>query len=190
MKRKIQTTALLFMVAVMMIGLPVLTQAQDAEKKTEQPAVKRPVAKKPSPWIFGGNIILSFGNYSSVGISPMVGYYYLPNAWVGLGITYIYSWEDPMSQTAIGGRLFTQYYVVPQAFLKAQYMYYSYSTFLDGNKLSEYEVPYLLLGGGYRQKVGPKTYLEFEVLFDVLQDSNSAYGNWDPVWGVGIVVGL
>jgi len=51
-------------------------------------------------------------------------------------------------------------------------------------------VPFLMLGGGYIQPISPTTSLFVEVLFDVLQDSNSPYDAWTPFVSVGISVGL
>jgi hypothetical protein len=51
-------------------------------------------------------------------------------------------------------------------------------------------VPFLLLGGGAVQPISPKAALFVEVLFDVLQDSNSPYERWNPFVSVGVTAGF
>jgi hypothetical protein len=51
-------------------------------------------------------------------------------------------------------------------------------------------VPFLLLGGGFVQRVGPNAAVYVEVLFDVIQDENSPYEDWDPIISIGGGVGF
>ena len=51
-------------------------------------------------------------------------------------------------------------------------------------------MPFVLLGGGFVQRLGTNTSAYVEALFDVLQDDNSPYENWDPIIRVGIAVGF
>jgi hypothetical protein len=83
-----------------------------------------------------------------------------------------------------------RYDVIPAAYAKAEFAYLWYSDAFKGNHIGTTEVPYLFLGGGYRQKISQTTYLEFEVMFDVLQDENSQYDAWEPVFAVGVSVGV
>ena len=80
--------------------------------------------------------------------------------------------------------------VIPAAYAKTEFSYLWYSDSYKGVDIGTTEVPYLFLGGGYRQKISPTTYLEFEVMFDVLQDPNSQYDAWEPVFAVGVSVGV
>ena len=51
-------------------------------------------------------------------------------------------------------------------------------------------MPFLYLGGGYIQPLGPNTALFVEVLVDVLQDDNSTYKAWDLVIAIGVAAGF
>jgi hypothetical protein len=152
---------------------------------------------------FGGDVYLTFGSWNSVGASPMIGYTPVRNLYGGVGLTYIHSWGNgltyyvkgvkytgDLSSNTFGGRVFLQYYLIPQLFAKTEFQYYTVTESGDNGYSNNYSVPYLLVGGGYRQPVSRNTYLEISVMFDVLNDPNSWYGSGQPIWGVGIVVGI
>ena len=68
------------------------------------------------------------------------------------------------------------------------YASYEYPTLLD-ESVREW-VPFLLLGAGYVQPVGPRTSVFAEVLFDVLQDDKSPYKGGEPFFSIGVGVGF
>jgi hypothetical protein len=139
---------------------------------------------------YGGSIYLSFGNGTSIGASPMVGWQFTPQFGTGVGVTYIYYARDDFESNVYGGRLMARYDVVPAAYVKGEFAYLWYNDSSKDVDLGTTEVPYLFLGGGYRQRVSRNTYLEFEIMFDVLQDPDSHYDTWEPVFGVGVSVGV
>jgi hypothetical protein len=139
---------------------------------------------------YGGSIYLSFGNGTSIGASPLVGWQFSPRFGAGVGVTYIYYTNDDYTSHIYGGRLMARFDVVPAAYVKSEFAYLWYANSFKDVDLPKTEVPYLFLGGGYRQRVSTTTYLEFEVLFDVLQDPNSQYDEWEPVFSVGVSVGV
>ena len=51
-------------------------------------------------------------------------------------------------------------------------------------------VPFLFIGGGYSQSIGKRAWLNFQVLFDVLQNSRSPYSDWSPFISIGIGKGF
>ena len=83
-----------------------------------------------------------------------------------------------------------RYDVIPPLYAKAEFAYLWYSRVVQGCRVGTTGVPYVFLGGGYRQKISQTTYLEFEVMFDVLQDPNSQYDDWEPIFAVGVSVGV
>lgn len=157
---------------------------------------------KPNPrqnrWYYGGNIGFNFwNNYFYLGVFPWVGYKVSPKFSVGgkIGYTYYKYNNSNFSSNNYGGSIFTRYRVVPQFYLHGEFVYFSYErqTFNLGTSLFGTErvwVPFLLLGGGYSQKVGNNAWIFAEVLFDVIQDSNSPYDNWDPFISFGAGVGF
>jgi hypothetical protein len=169
----------------------IITETDDSVK------VER-TQKQPSKWYYGGNIGLNFWNdYFYLGIFPLAGYKVSPQFSVGAKIGYAYySYNDTdFSSHNYGGSIFTRYRVIPQIYLHGEFAYWSYEsqTFNVVNQQFETErtwVPFLLLGGGYAQMVSPNVWVFVEVLFDVIQDSNSPYENWDPFVSFGVGVGF
>jgi len=51
-------------------------------------------------------------------------------------------------------------------------------------------VPFLLLGGGYSQKIGRNTWAYAQALWDVIQDAKSPYASGEPWISVGVSVGF
>jgi hypothetical protein len=66
----------------------------------------------------------------------------------------------------------------------------SYDQYYSQNESGRVSVPYVFVGAGYRQSLGGAVWLNAQVLFDVLQDSNSPYSNWEPFFSLGFGVGL
>lgn len=165
-----------------------LVSQSSAQTDTLRP---QPVDTWQPHMFYGGNIYLSFGsNGTSIGASPLVGWQLTRALGVGVGVTYIYYHKDDYTSHSYGGRVMTRYNVIPQAYAKAEFSYLWYSQTYKDFEATTFGVPYLFLGGGYRQRISATTFLEFEIMFDVLQDKNSQYGNWEPVYAVGVSVGM
>lgn len=142
----------------------------------------------------GGHFGLTFGNYTNIIVSPMVGARLNDRVYAGLGIEYQYTKDKTVSPAftynQYGGRLFAQYNVIPQLFAHAELAGMSMERY---NLIREKErnfVPFLFVGGGYRQRISERSFVSFRVLFDVLQDKNSPYKAWDPVYSIGFGVGI
>jgi hypothetical protein len=152
-----------------------------------------------SKWYYGGEVGFAFSsNYFSIGVDPLVGYKVTPKLSLGAKIGYTYisnSSVDPtFNSSNYGGSIFSRYRVIPQFYLHAEFAYWSYEdAVLYFNKPYETErvwVPFLLLGGGFSQMISPNVWAYAEVLFDVLNDSNSPYDEWDPFISFGVGVGF
>ena len=144
---------------------------------------------KQSNWYYGGNIGFNFWNdYFYLGIFPLVGYKVTPKFSVGakLGYTYYSRNNVDFSSHNYGGSLFTRYRVVPQFYLHGEFVYFSYER-ISSNRVW---VPFLLLGGGFSQMISPNVWAFVEVLFDVINDENSPYKEWDPFVSFGVGVGF
>ena len=152
-----------------------------------------------SKWYYGGNIGFSFwNNYFYLSIAPMVGYKITPQFSVGGKIGYAYSSNssvDPTFNTSsYGGSVFTRYRIIPQFYLHGEFVYASYeNVYLQplGKYTTERNwVPFLLLGGGFSQLISPNVWAYAEILFDVINDSNSPYKAGDPFISFGVGVGF
>ncbi|MEY2792143.1 MAG: hypothetical protein RJA76_135 [Bacteroidota bacterium] len=135
---------------------------------------------------FGGGIPgLSFGTYTSVGLSPMAGYQLSNNTIVGLGITYQYfSYKDPFygtksSSSLFGENIFIRHHLpflkdlVGQGFLVAKAE--NFRNFAANSNFS-YSNP-ILLGIGLGSKFG----FNLSVMYDFNYTDNyftkSPYGS-------------
>ncbi len=156
-----------------------------------------------SRWYYGGNIGFSFWNdYFYLGVYPLVGYKVTPKLSLGAKVGYAYISDDryepfpALNTSNYGGSLFSRYRIIPQLYAHAEFAYWSYENISSFNTVNNtynterYWVPYLLLGGGFSQNVGPNVWLFAEVLFDVINDENSPYESGEPFISFGAGVGF
>ncbi len=179
----------LFIILVLFISSSLFAQQTDSTES--KPEKKTAVA---NPVYYGGNIGLSFGSYFRISIMPLIGYKLSPQASVGLKLGYEYvvdkRYDEKLTSSNYGASIFGRYRVIPNAYLHAEFAYFSYKLQTANFESDRKWVPFLYLGGGYIQPVGPNTSLFVEVLVDVLQDDNSPYKAWDPVISVGVAAGF
>lgn len=169
------------------------------ETNTSNSTMNPPAAE--NRWYYGGNIGFNFWNdYFYLGVYPLVGYKVTPKLSVGAKIGYAYISDDryeplPALKTSnYGGSLFTRYRIIPQIYAHAEFAYWSYENAINltsqGYDTERVWVPYLLLGGGYSQNIGPNVWLFAEVLFDVINDENSPYESGEPFVSFGAGIGF
>lgn len=154
-------------------------------------AAPAPAKKAPNDRVYyGGTVTLSFGSPSRFGIYPMMGYKLTPKISGGAEVGYEYLSYSGQSTNNYGGSVFGRYRVGRNLYAHAEYQLTNYEIFTTLNSSSREWVPALLLGGGYSRAIGPRTSVYGEVLFDVLQDPNSPYSNWEPVVNFGVAAGF
>ncbi len=146
------------------------------------------------PVYYGGTVGLSFGNYFRVNVAPLVGFRYSPRASVGVKVAYEYirdkRYEPTLTASNYGGSFFARYRLHPKLYAHAEFAYMSYKYKTSNAVTDRTWVPFFFLGGGFVQPLSPRTSLIVEVLFDLLQDENSPYEDWDPFISVGVGVGF
>jgi len=131
---------------------------------------------------FGGGISgLSFGNPTSIGFSPMVGYSLTNTSILGVGLTYqyysaTYGSLGTYSSNLLGQRIFIRQQVpalnqiIGQAYLTGQIENYAN---LSDNTGINYSIP-VLVGVGLGSKLG----INFSVMYDLNYSSGrSPYGS-------------
>jgi len=193
---------LLKLVTVLLfISYNVIAQS-DTTKVTEmnQASKTKKENSQPSKWYYGGNLGFGFSsNYFSISVQPIVGYKVTPQFSLGGKIGYTYwsnSSVDPtFNSSNYGGSIFSRYRIIPQLYAHAEFAYWSFENAYFVPDISNYQtervwVPFLLLGGGYSQMISPNVWAYAEVLFDVLNDTNSPYEEWDPFISFGVGVGF
>ena len=144
--------------------------------------------------IIGGSLGLSFGDYTNVNVSPLVGYRISQLFAAGLAINAQYGSErfrDYYGNTGqrnqysiFGGGVWGRVYPLDFLFIHVQPEYNHISlksTYYDTDPKTvvkdSYGVSSLLMGGGYTQPVSDRAAFSIMALYDVLQDSRSPYQN-------------
>lgn len=166
------------------------TQTNQKYTKQEEQAPKQQKQSsfKPSKIFFGGNVGFSFGTATTIRLNPLVGYSITPQLSAGIsGMYEYYSYSGGSNYSNYGGSVFTRYRFIPQLYAHAEFYYVNYENLFGKSRVG---VPYILLGGGYAQRIAKNTYTYVQVLFDVLQDSNSPYSDWSPFYSIGVSVGF
>lgn len=192
MKKIIATAAL---VGILLNGF-----AQEEDKKEES----RSHGFKKENIFTGGNVIVSFSNYTTVlGGSPVIGYSITNWLDAGLQFNYTYSsnrhvtyydpyynayyiTDDKQRQTTFGPGAFLKIYPVKFLYLQAQGEFNATSIkFYPANNgpVEKYKVtaPSFLAGAGYcngREGTGSLFYY-FSVMVDLARDENSPYTQVD-----------
>lgn len=159
---------------------------------TAQPA--RPAAKQPSKVYYGGSVTLGFGDIFRIGVQPMVGYRVNPKLSVGGKVGYEYLRDTRYNQTFsshnYGFSGFGRYHFIPQVYAHGEFTAISYDYQAAVGESNREWVPFLFLGGGYRQPISSRASAYVEVVFDVLQSDKSPYDNWEPMVSAGVGVGF
>ena len=154
------------LIVLLLTGFLFSTVYAEENTLTKSTSVSSHSAQPPageSKWCYGGNIGFSFWNdYTYIGIYPLVGYKITPKFSIGgkIGYSYINYTDTDFSTNNYGGSIFSRYRIIPQIYLHGEFVYFSYEqqTFDFATRETVTErvwVPYLLLGGGFSQNIGP-----------------------------------
>lgn len=130
-------------------------------------------------WEFGGNIGLSFGDYTSVNISPQVGYRF--NRYFGLGGGISYNYYDDKdydySLNYLGFNIYGRIYPVRYLMVFAQPEFHKRWGSVHGVDTKNEYFSCMLLGVGGIIPVGPRSAMTVSAYYDVSQNKYSPYGD-------------
>jgi hypothetical protein len=187
-----KAVSLIILALAILSGIAAAQPATPADSTLVVPPPPAASTPAPSKIYYGGSVTLSFGDATQIGIFPMIGYKVTPKFSLGGEIGYEYVNYDDIDESShnYGAGVFGRYRFIPQLYGHAEFQLVSYDIFTFSGESSREAVPFLLLGGGYVQKVSPRTSLFAEVLVDVLQDENSPYDDWEPILSIGVGVGF
>jgi len=179
---------LLFFACILFLFIPVIAQdSTNADSPPPKPDIGQRI-------YYGGNLGITVGSYTRIGVYPLIGYKITPKLSGGVKIAYEYIRDNRYSSTYqtsnYGGSVFARYRFIPQLYAHLEYAQINYELYNALGESNREWVPFLLVGGGYSQPIGPRTWLNIEVLFDVLQNERSPYRAWDPIVSVGVGVGF
>lgn len=142
--------------------------------------------------VYGGNMGLRLGNLTYFEISPQVGYKLSERFIPGVGATYRYiRWNYPgysiAESTIYGGSIWGRYFITENIFAYGEYEVLSGEWDPFFRPGSRYEITSILVGGGYRQRIGfASTYIL--VLLNLNDSVDSPYVN--PIIRVGLGFGM
>jgi len=168
-----------------------------AQFQDDNPKPKRPFKDR----IFvGGGLQLAFGNVTTIGASPIVGYRVTDKWSVGVGGTYVYYREKfqgfPAYTTSIyGGNVFTRYTVFKNLFAHAEFGVTNWEApvidlhghYLGTRRINSYSLP---IGGGYAQPIGGNSFFEILALYDVLYSSSTSFSASPLTFRAGVNIGF
>ncbi len=167
---------------------PKFTPQEKNQKQKKEPSFKM------SRLFFGGSLGFSFGSVTSIRINPLIGYSLTPK--LSAGITGLYEYNGyetnygKQNYSNYGGSVFSRFRFIPQLYAHAEFSYINYEFSGLNNSSYRQGVPFLFLGGGFAQRIGGNSFFYAQILFDVLQDSNSPYAEWAPFYSVGVSIGF
>ena len=130
---------------------------------------------------FGGNMGMSFGNVTYIGINPIAGYRLTERLCPGVGISYSYISIHyngyPTEESSIfGGSLWLRYYILESVFAYGEYESLNGEWdpyFKPGQR---FFLSSMLVGGGYREMFGDASSY-FMILYNMTDSYQSPYGS-------------
>lgn len=144
---------------------------------------------------FGGGFGFQFGDYTSINLSPQVGYNFSKYITAGAGVSYSYynekynhkQWKYTNHYFGFNvyGRLYPTSFLVLMLQPEANRMWRTNENLQTKEKFkTEKFVPSCLIGGGFR--VGPMTAM---IQYDIAQNNDSPYGN-NMFYSIGYTFGF
>lgn len=185
---RILLTTLLFLSSTIVFAQDTIPEPPPKPEKERNPFKER--------LFFSPDLGLQFGNVTYINVSPKVGYMLTEKLGAGVGGTYIYINDQryksigyTYESSIYGGSLFAQYQLVEFLQLYSEYQLLNLDAYDARNdKIYRKNVPALLVGGAYTQRMGANSSVGLMVLWDIIEDRDSFYSN--PILRIGFNFGL
>ena len=153
-----------------------ITKAAEETKEYKEPLLLK------DRFFTGGGFGLSFGTYTNIQLSPVLGFKVTKWLAGGVGLTYVYIGSQFDSHNLLGKKVFAQGMIYKGIFAHAEYETFS----VIGEKGNAEGI---LGGAGYRQMISNKVGLDLMLLLNLNQSAFSAYQ--DPfVYRLGFYIEL
>ena len=137
----------------------------------------------------GGNLGLQFGTTTVIDVSPLIGYRITDKLGAGITATYKYyrfrTNIGDYTTSIYGGGLFGRYLITENLFAHAEYEILNGPWRFDDER---YNITSILIGGGYRQPLSDRIFLNLLVLWNINDSADSPYNN--PIIRAGVGVGF
>ena len=187
---------LILLLYLLIITFPALSQ-EETQKPKDQPVTGEEETEKvpfKNKLYFGGNLGMSFGSYTFIDLSPLVGIRWSRRFQTETGFSYNYTkdkrYEKDYTYNQYGGMVNAQFYFIPQLFAHAEFQANSLEEYVAPNTKERHFVPFMYLGAGLRQNIGRNSFLYIRVLFDVINSEYSPYSPGDPYFSIGFNIGI
>jgi hypothetical protein len=187
---------LIFFVFILLVFSFSALHAQDTIKSPPKKPKHNDILSRMD---FGGYLGLQFGSVTIINIAPLASYRITEKFYAGLGLTYMYYKDNryvpTFSLSSYGGSIFAGYFIWKDLFAQIEYAplyipdYYDY--YAPPLPTMEKPAPWahdIYLGGGYRQWIGDKAFVNLMVLFNINETEFSPYSN--PIIRIGFGAGL
>jgi hypothetical protein len=183
-----------FRLLLFFLLIAVESHAQDTIKVIRDSSSVNQVVKE-TKFYYGGYLNLAFGSYTSLGVEPLIAYKITPKLSAGTILTYEYISDNTNSgynykSSNYGGSIFCRYRVLPQFYFHTEFSEMKYDNYNTNGNNTHYWVPFLFLGGGFSQQLSQNTWLNTQILFDVIQNEHSPYSGGEPFYSIGFGVGF
>jgi hypothetical protein len=140
-------------------------------------------------------------------VTPSLGYRVTDRFHAGVNFGYFYSRQklpyldgsyDLIKNRVISPSLFARFFPIDVVFLQVmpefnfvKQTFEQFSSFTQQTTEQEFKnnIPAVLVGGGYAQRLGNSSYMMVSVMYDIVQNPNSPYYR-QPVFGGGLALGL
>lgn len=189
-----------FSVLLLMMMISIVTQAQfetsgesgSSSTYTPPKNTKPPSEPIKDRIVVGGGLNLSFGTYTYIGLTPLIGYRATDKLIVGSIFTYQYTKDTRpgynYSTSFYGVTPFARYSIFSGLFAHAEYeMLYGEYYYNDDPRW----INSLLIGGGYGYPIGNNGFIGIYILWNVTPDSNPLYHIYErPVLRMSFGIGL
>lgn len=129
---------------------------------------------------YGGNFQLWFGNPTFVFLSPTIGFIPVENLNVGTGLIYNYTRMDygqfgRYSQSIFGTHNYIRYIIADSYFVQTQYDRLRQPDFFSITPGKKTWIEYLLVGGGFRHRIGDRAALITSIMYNLTPHQLSIY---------------
>lgn len=167
---------------------PAQAQVQEPTEKPQQSS------KKNEKVYYGGYANFSFGEYTLIGIEPLIAFKLFPKFSVGGKLSYEYvkdkRYETNHESSNYGISVFARRRFFKRLYAHIEFSEMNYKLYdSQGNSNREW-IPFLYLGGGVSLPISKRTSVNAEVLWDLIQNEDSPYKTVQPFFNVGIGVGF
>ena len=149
------------------------TEAPVSGQETESVRTK----PRRGHWILGGSFGMNFGDYTTLNVSPQVGYSWNNFFTTGGGVNYSYYSTDYYKLHYMGLNIFARARVLQYITFQVQPELQRRWGTLDGQTMKSEMVPSLLLGAGGPIPAGNNGGVSIMFYYDVLQSKYTPYGS-------------